>query len=450
MSISVIFKLKEPQKGVIPSKQIPTPVNMFFNYGYYELTREGKKKYLPLKFATKESIKPCYWKDRPDYRAKHTREFDYDSFNAWLETVERAVKIVYRNEITAGRLPEPDQLRILLKKELNLIPEIANPKIENLNEYIERFVNEIEAGTRLTPGKIKKKYTPGTVRNYRSFKNKFNEYQEDRKRKLDFDHINKEFYNDFVNYFTDKQQSPNNIGKHVKSLKVIMRAAFDEKLHTNSEMDQKYFNAMRYEVQEIYLTQAEIEKIEKLDLSYSKFLDGIRDVFLIGVYTAQRYSDYSRIRKENVRTTAAGTKIIDLIQKKTGERVMIPISPQLDKILKKYDYSIPKTFDQKVNKHIKDLAEAAEINEIITVKKTKGGMDIVKDYAKYSLIKTHTARRSGATNMYLAGIPTIDIMKLTGHKTETEFLNYIKVGKEETADNLSRRDYFNQHLKIAK
>lgn len=450
MAISVIFKLKEPQKGVNPSKQNRTPVNMFFNYGYYELTKEGKRKYLPLKFATKESIKPCYWKDRPDYRAKNTKEFDFEPFNAWLETLERAVKKVYRNEIIAGRLPEPNQLRILLKRELNLIPELANPKRESLNEYIERFVNEIEAGTRLTPGKIKKKYTPGTVRNYRSFKNKFFEYQEDRKRSLDFDDINKEFYNDFVNYFTEKQQSPNNIGKHVKNIKVIMRAASDEKLHANSEMDQKYFNAMRYEVQEIYLTQAEIEKLEKIDLSYSKTFDTIRDVFLIGVYTAQRFSDYSRIRKENIRTTAAGTKIIDIIQKKTGERVMIPISPQLDKILQKYDYSIPKTFDQKVNKHIKTIAKAAEINEIITVKKTKGGMDIEKDHAKCNLIKTHTARRSGATNMYMAGIPTIDIMKLTGHKTETEFLNYIKVGKEETADSLSRRDYFNTHLKIAK
>ena len=36
----VIFKLKEPQKGIPKSKQKPTPVNMFFSFGYYEITRD--------------------------------------------------------------------------------------------------------------------------------------------------------------------------------------------------------------------------------------------------------------------------------------------------------------------------------------------------------------------------------------------------------------------------
>jgi len=56
---------------------------------------------------------------------------------------------------------------------------------------------------------------------------------------------------------------------------------------------------------------------------------------------------------------------------------------------------------------------------------------------KNELIKTHLARRTGCTLMHLAGIPAIDIMKISGHKTEREFLNYIKVSKEETAQNLA-------------
>ena len=44
--------------------------------------------------------------------------------------------------------------------------------------------------------------------------------------------------------------------------------------------------------------------------------------------------------------------------------------------------------------------------------------------------------------MYLAGIPVIDIMKISGHKTEKEFMKYIKVSKLETAQNLSRHPYF--------
>jgi integrase len=53
-------------------------------------------------------------------------------------------------------------------------------------------------------------------------------------------------------------------------------------------------------------------------------------------------------------------------------------------------------------------------------------------------ISSHTARRSFATNLYLDGFPVIDIMKITGHKTEAAFLGYIKVSKLDTAKRLSR------------
>lgn len=61
---------------------------------------------------------------------------------------------------------------------------------------------------------------------------------------------------------------------------------------------------------------------------------------------------------------------------------------------------------------------------------------------KCDLVKTHTARRSGATNMYLTGIPTIAIMKITGHKTEKKFMKYIKITEEQTAMELMNHPYF--------
>lgn len=446
MGSFVIFKLKEPQKGIQPNKQRETPVNLFFNYGYYTTSIDGKKKYLPLKFTTGERIKPCYWKDRPVYRAKQVKEIDYQNFNTILDNIEGAVKKVYRIEKAANRLPNPDQMRDLLKKELNLIPA---PLVESLSSYLERYISEMEKGIRKA-GRDKTIYRSGTIRNYRSFKNKLNEYQKARGRKLDFDDVDMAFYEDFVNYFVEKQQSPNNIGKLIKILKVIIRSALTEGLHNNNQFSNRNFRVIRVTVDGIYLFGNEVEKLEKLDLSFDKYMDTIRDVFLVGVYTAQRFSDYSRIRKENIRITESGTKVIDLVQKKTGERVVIPIMPQLEAILKKYNYTLPKTLDQKVNSEIKHIARLAGITEMVVVKKIKGGMEIEKDYAKCTLVRTHTARRTGASLMYLSGVNPIDIMKITGHKTEKEFLKYICVNKDETADNLAKLSYFNRNLKIAK
>jgi hypothetical protein len=53
--------------------------------------------------------------------------------------------------------------------------------------------------------------------------------------------------------------------------------------------------------------------------------------------------------------------------------------------------------------------------------------------------------------MYLAGIPSLKIMKMSGHKSEREFLKYIRVSQEETAVDLSAHSYFTgSPLRIAK
>lgn len=85
---------------------------------------------------------------------------------------------------------------------------------------------------------------------------------------------------------------------------------------------------------------------------------------------------------------------------------------------------------------------------MIALEQTKGGFKVKKEVPKYKLIKTYTAIRSGATNMYLAGIPTLDIMKITGHKTEREFLNYIRFTKEETAEIMSNHPYFKEKMRV--
>jgi integrase len=64
------------------------------------------------------------------------------------------------------------------------------------------------------------------------------------------------------------------------------------------------------------------------------------------------------------------------------------------------------------------------------------------DLKKWLVIRTHTARRSFATNAYLSGIPMRDIMQITGHHTTESFLRYIRVTKLETAQKLKDHPFF--------
>jgi integrase len=218
-----------------------------------------------------------------------------------------------------------------------------------------------------------------------------------------------------------------------------MNASFEDDFHKNLDFQKRKFMPTQVATSEIYLSDNELDAISGLDLSDQPHLDLARDVFLVGCYTAQRYSDYSRISKEHIKTTPGGNKIISLIQMKGGTHVIIPLWPELDKILKKYDYTLPLTHEQKLNKYIKIVAEKAKITNMEADEiYTKGKMSHEMK-AKCDLVKTHTARRSGATNLYLKGYDVISIMRVTGHKTEREFLKYIRISNVENADNLFKR-----------
>jgi len=55
---------------------------------------------------------------------------------------------------------------------------------------------------------------------------------------------------------------------------------------------------------------------------------------------------------------------------------------------------------------------------------------------KYQLIASHTCRRSFCTNEYLKGTPPLFIMKISGHRSEKNFLKYIKVDKQVAAEKM--------------
>jgi integrase len=85
--------------------------------------------------------------------------------------------------------------------------------------------------------------------------------------------------------------------------------------------------------------------------------------------------------------------------------------------------------------YLKEIGEMVEVLKIQVSKSiTRGGKETSRNYKKYELITTHTARRSFASNLYLKGSASRVIMKITGHKTEKSFMQYIKVSNEENAN----------------
>ena len=117
--------------------------------------------------------------------------------------------------------------------------------------------------------------------------------------------------------------------------------------------------------------------------------------------------------------------------------------PFVLELLHKYNGEFPSLRDKhRANIHIRECARHAKINEEVRIVENRGGIVSTLSFKKYQLIGMHTGRRSFATNMYKRKFPTIAIMRLTGHTTESNFLKYIKVTPEENAAMMAE-EFFN-------
>jgi integrase len=275
---------------------------------------------------------------------------------------------------------------------------------------------------------------------------KYEEYKTkiDKKRfRLTFESITLDFFYSYVAFLkTLKNQkkeplSQNTIAKDIRLIKVFMGEAVDLKLTKNLEYLNKKFSISEVETDAVYLSDTEINKLYNYDFSNKKKLEKVRDLFVFGCYVGLRFSDYSTIKKSNIISIDDDLFIKD-ITTKTKELVIIPCNLVVLEIFKKYESSpnsLPKSdSNQKFNDYIKMACKEAGLTET-------GRLSTSPELPLFECISSHTARRSFATNLYLDGYPVIEIMKITGHKTEKAFMKYIRVTKLDAAKRLS------QHMK---
>lgn len=196
------------------------------------------------------------------------------------------------------------------------------------------------------------------------------------------------------------------------------------------------------ETSAVFLSMNEITRIyyykfENQDKRRAK--ERIRDLFVVGCLTALRYSDYSTLTEDNLQ----GNYIVKRT-KKTNVDVKVPAHDYVLEIFAKYNGRIPSGLCiQYFNKYLKVIMREIGLNDKITFSFTKGGKLQTVTREKWELISSHTARRSAATNMYLTGrMKTLEIMKLTGHRTEQNFFRYIRLTGDDMARAISGDMYF--------
>lgn len=260
---------------------------------------------------------------------------------------------------------------------------------------------------------------------------------------ITFDSFDVRFYEDFVRYLTYdivqlrrkeviKGLKVNSVGKTIKHLKSFLKDRMRKKIIPY--MDLGAYKVMEEEVDAVYLTWQELSLIYHLDLSANNNLEKYRDLFVLGCLTGFRFSDYTDIKPEEVRSG-----MLYVNQTKTLSTVVVPLRSDAKKILiEKYNMQMPQVSNPNFNYYIKEVVRLAGIDEMIKITHKRGNKIIEETRPKYAWIMSHTCRRSFCTNEFLDGTPTNLIMAISGHKTEKAFRRYIKADQVQKAHMIKK------------
>ena len=346
-----------------------------------------------------------------------------------------------------------------------LIQEGIEAEKAKIWNYLSRFCADIKSGKRLNGND---RYSAGTVKSWHSFMRLYGDF--DKKHQYTWEMVNREFTARFLAYMEKHNYMITAQNKYLVTFRALVGYAYTDGVHDNNRATQCFSKKKideKDKAAEIYLTSAELQALYEMPLTGLQ--EQVRDIFLVGCYTCQRVSDYNNISPDSFTTTAKGTPIIRLTQQKTHTVVKIPImNPNLQAICEKYGYNLPSVVDVILNRYIKEILKelsetvpslAVKVRTKLTMKQRKqedDGRIIVERNSKeevmmprYNCVTTHTARRSGITNMYLTHKYTIlQMMHVSGHKTQKTFMDYIKLSSDEIADeidaiaNQTRMDVF--------
>lgn len=278
-------------------------------------------------------------------------------------------------------------------------------------------------------------WSKNTIKNFRNNRLLLQAYRPN----LAFADITDDLLKDFVQYQTKNSRSKkegqtqlinSTIKKNVSLLKWFLRWATKKGYNDNLAFTTYKLNLKAPSRKVIFLTWDELTRIYEHDFSNKPELDAVRDCFCLCCFTSLRYSDLKKLRKVDIKDDS-----IEVVTAKTEELIIIDLNDYSRAILNKYkdiegEFAMPVISNQKMNEHLKTIAEECEINEPITITSFSGANRIEKVMPKYKLITTHVGRRTFISNALALGVAPNIVMKWTGHSDYDAMRPYIDIADD--------------------
>jgi hypothetical protein len=399
--------------------------------------KQGKQ--FDIEISTGIQIPKDRWSDAKQ-SVLATIDVDYKAINTKLKELDTFINKEHSSSLMNQAIINSKWL----KEKINILfnRETKNAEIDDklfLANYITFYIAESHTRKTKKTTVVKKR----TIQHYTTTLNKILAFEKFTNKRMLLENITLDFHSNFISFLeTEEKLNPNTIGGYIGDIKQFCSYADKKGYQLPNDYKLTEFYTPTNKTKDIYLKEDEINTVYNTYFEQD-YLDNAKDWFIIGLRTGFRISDFLKLTAKNIDE--------DFIYKQTLKTyfpVIIPIHAQVKNILDKRKGNFPREIsDQKFNDYIKIICEQAGLKEIVEGAKmtpiviTENGKKktihrkTFGKFPKYELVSSHICRRSFASNLY-GKIETLTIMKITGHSTEKQFLDYIKITPKEYAEKL--------------
>ncbi|PZF73931.1 phage integrase SAM-like domain-containing protein [Taibaiella soli] len=127
-----------------------------------------------------------------------------------------------------------------------------------------------------------------------AMENHLTEFKKARNESVEFQNFNKDLWESIISYFVlDLKTANSTTNKYLKSLKRFLKYSAKKGYFNGRDLDDwKYLK--EHEVFKIALKEHEVEKLINLDLSASKRLEKVRDLFLLEILLGKGFQTFTK------------------------------------------------------------------------------------------------------------------------------------------------------------
>jgi integrase len=383
----------------------------------YARFTDGRKLHIIAK--TDFLINPEFWdetKGQPKQKANNP-----DKLNLGIELKELNTRIFKEYEKDKGTGIEFNKAWLEL-----VIAKFKNPLLEQKTEYLIDLVRDYQTEMKTKANsKTGKPISKLTIVNYNTTLMRLEKFEKHKKKRFLISEVDLTFKADFVKFESNQLSlSQNSIAKDIRQIKTVCLDANDKGFTISEQVRSRKFYLKEEETLFVTITESEIELIKQF--KGADYLQNARDWLIIGCWTGCRVNDLMQLTNDNIQITTQGQKFIRYTQSKTNKQVDIPIHSDVNEILERLGNFPRPISDQRFNDWIKIVCREVGMTQEIhgTRQNPTTHRKEVGTFQKWELIKSHSCRRSFATNHYNK-LPNKLIMAVTGHATEKMLLNYI-------------------------